>query len=112
MTCTGKTYFAISVRFLLWLMSPDVAVRTTGCVPGGLPFVLVVVDFALLPPQALPSCSFQAEDCRQLLQRAILVDGYDIHFPAHQGLVLSPTPDLLSEAEPVFRRAHHGRQHL
>jgi hypothetical protein len=45
-------YFTIRVRFLVWLMLPDVAVRTTVYVPAGVPFVLVVVDFALLPPHA------------------------------------------------------------
>ncbi len=53
----------------------------------------------------LRSC--RAKDGRQFLECALLVDRDNSHLTAHQGLVLSPAPDLLPESQPVFRGVLH-----
>jgi hypothetical protein len=54
----------------------------------------------------------RTEVCRQFLQGSTPVDGNDVHFAAHQGILFSPAPDLLPEGKPVFRRAQHGSHDL
>ena len=91
-----RPYGTIAIELLF----PETALQ---CVATG--FVRAKPCYRRLTLRQSGTC--RAEDRRQLLQRAFLVDGNDIHFAAHQGLIFSPTPDLLAEAEPVFRRAQH-----